>query len=186
VRSKLVYCLLAGLLFTPANASDKIETAGKVVAIAMPLIATGITVYKDDWTGTAQLFVTTALTVGTAYGLKQIVHECRPFAKPCTPHGGNWNSFPSDTSALASASSGFLWARYGWEYGLPAFAASTFVGYSRVESKRHHWWDTAASTGIAILYNSLLTTRYHPHQYGFYSNLDGDSNGLFAQVGYRF
>jgi membrane-associated phospholipid phosphatase len=185
VISKFWSIAILGLTLCPAAADSKIETAGTAIAIGMPLLAGGITAYKHDWTGSAQLVVTTVLTVGTAYGLKQIVKECRPFAKPCTPHGGNWDSFPSDTSALASAPAGFLWRRYGWEYGLPAFAASAFVGYSRVDAKKHHWWDTAASTGISLIYNGLITTRYH-RSTGFYSSLDGNSDGAYATVGYRW
>ena len=58
--------------------------------------------------------------------------------------GPNWDSFPSDTSALAFAPAQFLWQRYGWEYGLPAYAAATFVGWSRVLSpgERHAWTST--------------------------------------------
>ena len=176
---------MAGCLCLPAAANTKIETAGTGIAIAMPLIAGGITAYKHDWQGSAQLVVSTALTVGTVYGLKHLVKECRPFAKPCTPHGANWDSFPSETSALASAPAGFLWRRYGWEYGVPAFVASTFVGYSRVDAKKHHWWDTATSTGIAIIYNRLVTTKYH-RETGYYSSLDGGADGAYLTVGYRW
>jgi membrane-associated phospholipid phosphatase len=185
VTIKLFPIVLSGFLFLPAQANSKIETAGTAIAIAMPLVAGGITAYKHDWTGSAQLVVTTALTVGTVYGLKHLVKECRPFAKPCTPHGGNWDSFPSGTSAVASAPAGFLWRRYGWEYGMPALAASAFVGYSRVNARKHHWWDTAASTGISLIYNGLITTRYH-RPTGYYSSLEGDTDGAYLTVGYRW
>ena len=183
--SRFSCCLLAVVMAAGAQAKSTTETAGTAVAVALPLVATGITLYKHDWKGTAQLFTVTVLTVGTAYGLKQLVRECRPFAKPCTHGGGNWDSFPSDTSALASAPASFLWARYGWEYGLPAFAASQFVSYSRVQAKKHHWWDTLASTGISLAYNEIFTTRYRG-QRGFYTSLDGNSDGAFASVGYRW
>lgn len=186
MRVKLVCCIFSALLLAPAQAGKFTESAGTAVAIALPLAAAGITAYKKDWKGTAQLFVTSALTLGTAYGLKHLVRECRPFAKPCVHGGPNWDSFPSDTSALASSGSSFLWARYGWQYGVPAFLASGFVGWSRVDAKKHHWWDTVASTGISIAYNGLLTTRYRPHSRGFYSSLDGGSDGVYASVGYRW
>ena len=186
MKSRIAFCLLSALLLCPAEAKSKnIETAGTAVAIALPLFATGLTVYKHDWRGTAQLFTVTALTVGTAYGLKHLVRECRPFAKPCAPGGPNWDSFPSDTTALASAPAGFLWYRYGWEYGLPAVAASAFVGYSRVDAKKHHWWDTVASAGIALAYNEILTTRYQSNR-GFYSSLDGDPQSVYVAIGYRW
>jgi hypothetical protein len=48
------------------------------VAIALPLVAGGISVWKDDWTGVKQLGVVTLATVGTSYGLNHITHEWRP------------------------------------------------------------------------------------------------------------
>ena len=121
---------------TPAKDS-KIETAGTYVAIALPVVAGGIAVWKDDWTGVKQLTAVTVLTVGTAYALKHLVRECRPFAHPCSHNSNDWDSFPSDTAALAFAPAGFLWNRYGWQYGLPAYAAAEFAGYSRVYAKKH-------------------------------------------------
>ncbi len=93
------------------------------------------------------------MTVGTAYALKQIVHERRP-------DGSDFQSFPSETTALSASGSSFLWARYGWTYGLPAFAATQFVSYSRVQAKKHHWYDTLASSAIAAGYGYVLTTPF--------------------------
>ncbi len=107
-----------------SNGSKTVETAGTAVAIALPLLAAGLTVEKHDWKGTAQLGVETLLTVGTAYALKQFVRERRP-------DGSDYQSFPSDTTAVAASGAAFLWGRYGWQYGLPAFAATEFVAYSR-------------------------------------------------------
>lgn len=168
----------------PAQALST-EKVGTGVAVALPIVAGGLTLWKKDWTGTAQLVVSTALTVGTAYGLKQVIKECRPFAEPCTKNGGGWNSMPSDTAAAAFAPAQFLWQRYGWEYGVPAYAAATFVGWSRVDAKKHHWYDVATSFGISLIYNELITTRFHERR-GFYTNLNAEPGGAFASVGYRW
>lgn len=133
------------------------ERAGTAIAIALPLTAGAISLYKQDREGVVQLFLDTALTVGTAYGLKQIVHEQRP-------DHSNDSSFPSNTSAIAFAPAQYLWQRYGWEYGVPAYAAAGFVGYSRVDARKHHWWDVAASAGLSLGYNALITTRFKPDE----------------------
>src|ERR1700742_5048597 len=144
------------LLVTAAPAlADGVESSGPAVAIALPLVAGGISLYKDDRTGLAQLTVDTLATVGTAYALKHIVREKRP-------DKSDYQSFPSDTSALAFAPAQYLWDRYGWEYGLPAYAAAAFTGYSRIEAKQHHWYDVAASAGIAFGFSKIFTTRYKP------------------------
>src|ERR1700744_2847070 len=141
--------LIAALAPVSANAgsvNDGIEKAGVAVAIALPVAAGGISLYKDDWQGVKQFAAVTAATVGLAYLLKHVVHEERP-------DGSNDQSFPSDTAALAFAPANYLWDRYGWQYGVPAYAAAAFVGYSRVESRQHHWWDVATSAGMAWGFN---------------------------------
>lgn len=180
VGAALAIAVIAG----PASAKTT-EKLGTGIAIALPVVAGGITLYKHDYTGTAQLAVTTVLTVGTAYGLKHLVKECRPFATPCTKGGPNWNSFPSDTSALAFAPAEFLRERYGWSYGIPAYVAAGFVGWSRVDAEKHHWYDVATSFGISLLYNELITTRYHK-PYGVYSDIQADSKGVYASLNYKF
>ncbi len=161
------------------------ETAGTYVAIALPLAAGGIAVWQDDWTGVKQLAVVGALTVGTAYGLKHLVRECRPFAHPCGPGGDNWDSFPSDTSALAFAPAQFLWQRYGWQYGVPAYAAAAFVGYSRVDAQKHHFWDVLTSAAISLAYNELITTRYRPHK-SLYTAIEASPDGVHMSLNYNW
>src|SRR5689334_18117505 len=135
---------------TPLTSNEKnIESLGTGVSIALPLVAGGIAYFKKDNVGIAQLLVETGLTVGTAYALKNIVREQRP-------NGTDFKSFPSETTALAASGSSFLWHRYGWEYGLPAFAATEFVSYSRVQARQHRWYDTLASSGIAAGYSLVL------------------------------
>ena len=135
--------------------ADAVATSGTAVAIALPLVAGGISLYQDDRVGLAQLTVDTAATVGTAFALKHIVHEERP-------NGADDHSFPSETAALAFAPAQYLWDRYGWEYGVPAYAAAIYSGYTRVEAKEHHWYDVAASAGIAFGFSKIFTTRYRP------------------------
>lgn len=175
---------LALFLTSPAQAAPW-AASGEAVAYAMPAIAVGIATWKHDWTGVAQLTVVTGLTVGTAYGLKQIVRECRPFEKPCSPNGPGWDSFPSTTSALASAPSSFVWQRYGWEWGLPLFIISKYTSYSLDRAKKNRIWDGLASTVLAFGYNEIFTTRYHERR-SFYTSLDAGPDGVYASVHYRW
>jgi membrane-associated phospholipid phosphatase len=185
MKVHVLACIVALGLSVPAQAGSSTETAGTAVAVALPLVAGGLTVYKHDWTGTAQLVASTVLTVGTVYALKHFIKECRPFAAPCTPGSNNRDSMPSDTSALAFAPAQFMWQRYGWEYGVPAYAAAGFVGWSRVDAKKHHWYDVAASFGVSLLYNEVLTTRLQRNT-GFYSDLDASPQGVHAAISYRW
>jgi membrane-associated phospholipid phosphatase len=185
VAATLAFMLLAGPAFgftvnkTPLTSSEKnIETLGTGVAIALPLMAGGIALYKHDRVGVAQLLVESALTVGTVYALKNIVREQRP-------DGSDFHSFPSETTALAASGSAFLWSRYGWEYGLPASALTQFVSYSRVQAHQHRWYDTLASSGIAAGYSYLLGTRYK-QKYNVDTSISVAPDGAMARLSYAW
>lgn len=169
--------LLSQACTASTKASDSTETAGTIMAVGLPIVAGGISLlHHGDWDGIAELTESTALTVGTSLLLKQIVRERRP-------DFSDYQSFPSNTSALAFSPAAYLWDRYGWQYGLPAFAAAAFVGYSRVESRQHQWYDIAASSVLAIGINYALVTRYHrTNRYSVSAMADGDSVGVRASM----
>jgi membrane-associated phospholipid phosphatase len=164
---------------TPLSSTEKnIETLGTGIAIALPVVAGGITLWKGDRVGSAQLIVETALTVGTAYALKSIVRERRP-------DGSDYQSFPSNTTALAASGSSFLWGRYGWEYGLPAAALTQFVSYSRIQARQHRWYDTLASSAIAAGYSYALTTPFK-RKYDIDTSLEASPDGAFVRLTYAW
>ncbi len=163
----------------PLSGSKKtIETAGTAIAIAMPLVAAGITIRKHDRVGLAQLATETLLTVGTAYALKNIVRERRP-------DGSDFQSFPSDTTALSASGSSYLWGRYGWQYGLPAFAATQFVSYSRIQADKHHWYDTLASSALAAGYGYILTTPFK-ERYNVSTGLTATPDSVYVRMSYQW
>ena len=173
----LFAALLLLMAATGPAFADKVESLGKGVAIALPLIAGGYSLYKGDRTGLAELTVDTLATVGTAYALKSIVREQRP-------DKSDYRSFPSDTSALAFAPAQYIWDRYGWQYGMPAYAAALFAGYSRIEAKKHHWYDVAASAGIAFTFSKIFTTRYRVRGLRYGANVTPD--GGYIHLSYNF
>ena len=93
-----------------------------------------------------------AITAGVTYALKYGIDERRP-------DGGN-QSMPSGHSSISFSSAEYLRKRYGWEYGVPAYAAASFVAYSRVESREHHPQDVIAGAGIGILSSYIFTKPY--------------------------
>jgi hypothetical protein len=130
---------------TPLSSREKnIETLGTGVAIALPVVAGGIALYKHDKVGVAQLLVESALTVGTAYALKNIVRERRP-------DGSDYKSFPSETTALAASGSSFLWRRYGTlassgiAAGYSALLGTRFKARNNIDT-----WVEAAPDGAKV------------------------------------
>jgi membrane-associated phospholipid phosphatase len=164
---------------TPLTPTEKhIETLGTGVAIALPIVAGGIAVWKHDRVGVAQLAVEGLLTVGTAYALKNVVRERRP-------DGSDYQSFPSETTAVAASGSTFLWDRYGWQYGLPATALTEFVSYSRVQARQHRWYDTLASSAIAAGYGFVVTTPFK-RKYNINTVLEAAPDGGLIKLSYAW
>jgi membrane-associated phospholipid phosphatase len=149
-------CLHCGAAFiamlVQVRASDAIRTAGDFLQIALPMTAGGLTIGYRDWHGSLQLGESLAVTMGVTYILKYTVDETRP-------NGGS-QSFPSGHSSISFSAAEFMRKRYGWEYGIPAYAAASFVAYSRVESNEHYPHDVIAGAAIGILSSFIFTRPY--------------------------
>lgn len=153
--------LSAGLIVTRVAAAEAIQTSGDVLQFALPALAIGATIghrNEDDgrlWDrqGTLQFVESAALTLGVTYALKYGLDTTRP-------NGGHY-SMPSGHTSISFSSAEFLRKRYGWEWGIPAYAAASWVAYSRVESNQHHPQDVIVGAGIGILSSYLFTRPYH-------------------------
>jgi membrane-associated phospholipid phosphatase len=145
----MLFCLT---LNVSVQASDSIETAGDVLLIILPATAAGLTLGFKDSKGTMQFVESAALTVGTTYGLKYVIEEERP-------NGGS-HSFPSAHTSISFTSAEFMRKRYGWKYGIPAYAAALFVAYSRVEAKQHYTHDVLAGAAIGFGSSYWFTKAY--------------------------
>jgi membrane-associated phospholipid phosphatase len=134
-------------------AADDIASAGDVLQYVLPATAAGLTLLKKDGKGALEFGESAALTLGVTYGLKYAVDEKRP-------NGGS-HSFPSAHASISFSSAEFMRKRYGWEYGIPAYAAASFVAYSRVEARAHHRQDVVAGAAIGIVSSYIFTRPYH-------------------------
>lgn len=109
---------------------------------------------RQDWRGFRQ----SAYSMGAAEGVsilgKAVIHEQRP-------DNSDNNSFPSGHSAVAFASATSLHRRYGWQYGVPAYAVATLTATARVASRKHHWYDAAAGGAIGIASGWLFTDAFN-------------------------
>ncbi len=131
---------------------DRIELAGNVLVFALPIAAAGLTLGFKDGQGTLEFGEPAALAMGTTFALKFSIDKTRP-------NGGN-QSFPSGHATISFTSAEFMRKRYGWEYGLPAYALATFVAYSRVEAGRHYPIDVIGGAAIGIVSSYLITRPY--------------------------
>ena len=152
------------------SAADNIQTAGDVLQFVLPATAAGLTLGHRDGQGALQLGESLAVTLGVTYALKYGINERRP-------NGGN-QSFPSGHTSVSFASAEFMRKRYGWEYGVPAYAAASFVAYSRVESHQHHPHDVIAGAGIGILSSYIFTKPYK----GWNVSVEGDTKSFGVKL----
>ena len=142
---------IASAVFTlNAYADDKYVSVGDKLQIAVPVTALMISLTKGDFTGAGEMAEGAFWTAAETHALKAIVNENRP-------NGMDNNSFPSGHSSAAFQGAAFLQMRYGWKYGLPAYAAASFVGYSRVRGKYHYWHDVAAGAILAYGTQYVIT-----------------------------
>jgi hypothetical protein len=88
------------------------------------------------------------------YGLKYSIDEQRPNGQP--------HSFPSGHTSASFMGAEFIRKEYGWWFGAPAYAAASYVGWTRQQSRNHYSRDVFAGAAIGILSNhdiSDFTTR---------------------------
>lgn len=169
MKRLLIVLALFGLnVNTVARAEEApesgMERSADMLLVGIPVVALGLTFVLDGvqdasggnafrgydvlrMSGTPRHDLSLALlrTGAVTYGLKYAVDEERP--------NGEGGSFPSGHTSITFAGAEFIRKQYGWGWGAPAFAAATFVGYSRVATDDHWWHDVAAGAAIGILSN---------------------------------
>jgi membrane-associated phospholipid phosphatase len=140
------------------SGQQTVSTIGDVLLFGMP-IAAGLTtiIIKDkegSWQFAKGFLVNQALTIG----LKAIVQKPRPDLS-------NNNAFPSGHTSTTFQSAAFIQKRYGWKYGIPAYALAGFTAYSRIAAKKHDGWDVAAGIVIGVGSSYLFTTPYQKEHF---------------------
>jgi membrane-associated phospholipid phosphatase len=166
-------CIVFVLLLVRSDglqAADGIQTSGDILQFVLPAAAAGLTLYNKDGTGALEFGESLAATLGATYGLKYAVNERRP--------NGGGQSFPSGHTSISFSSAEFMRKRYGWEYGVPAYALASWVAYSRVESREHYAHDVIAGAGIGILSSYIFTRPYK----GWNVSVEGDAHSAMVQV----
>lgn len=134
----LVLCCLS------AQAGDDfVKTSTDVLCLVPDATALGVALAKHDTDGLKQLGLSTATCLAVNYGLELCIKKDRP-------DGTGHHAFPSTHTAVATNGTTFLWKRYGWKWGVPAAAVSSYVAWGRVHTDRHDWWDVLGGTAIGV------------------------------------
>ncbi|HDZ15395.1 MAG TPA: phosphatase PAP2 family protein [Pricia sp.] len=146
--------LVSFLYSQPLTAQNKaIETTGDIILFALPATAFSSSLIIGDSKGTFQFSKGFVLNQALTIGIKYATNKKRPY------NNGD-RAFPSGHTSTTFQSAAFIQRRYGWKYGIPAYALAGFTGYSRIEAQRHDGWDILAGAAIGIGSAYLFTTPY--------------------------
>lgn len=165
-------------VFTPSSSQKGIRVSTDVLVIAMPVATLAGVIIEKDWKGLVQGCYTAAATAGATLILKYSIKEQRP-------DFSNYHSFPSGHTAISFATAAFLQRRYGWAFGAPAYALASYVGFGRVYSKKHHWWDVLAGAAIGAGSAYIFTRPWaQEHNLQISPVADESSIGLYASFSF--
>lgn len=161
---------------TLSSGRKGVKTSGDVLFLAAPAACLATVLVLNDWQGLKQGAFAGITTVGLSYGLKFAINKRRP-------DDSNNNSFPSFHTGVSFTGAAFLQKRYGWKWGIPAYAVAGYVGWSRTYAKKHDWWDVLAGAAIGVgsayIYTRPFADKHNlaiapvasPTHFGFHAQL---------------
>ncbi len=156
---------LPNFLFSQVSTTEKIGDVGQLL---LPIAAGASTLLLKDKEGVKQFAKSYIVTASLTYILKYTVKKQRP--------SGGMHSFPSGHTSSAFSGASFIQRRYGWKYGVPAYALAAFTGYSRVYADKHYPIDVVAGAIIGVGSTYLFTTPYQKEhmELSFTRNVEND------------
>ena len=135
-----------------------VRTSGDVLAFVTPVASLTTVLVLQDWKGLKQGALAGVSTIGMTYALKYLIKKERP-------DGSDKHSFPSMHTSVSFTGAAFIQRRYGWKWGIPAYAIASYVGWSRTYAKKHDWWDVVAGAalgaGSAYIFTRPFATLRH-------------------------
>ena len=84
-----------------------------------------------------------------AIGVKQTTRRDRP--------SGSGFSFPSGHTTATFAAATVLQRHFGWKVGIPAYAAASYVGASRIQNRRHYLSDVTFGAALGVIAGRTTT-----------------------------
>ena len=172
---KIVLCILLLNYFGIFSQSEAVKSSGDVLLYVMPAAALGTTLINGDKEGSWQFLKGFALNGITTVSLKFIIKKERPDMS-------NNNSFPSGHTSTTFQSAAFIQKRYGWKFGIPAYALASYCGITRLNANKHDFIDVFSGALIGVGSAYLFTTPYQKE----HMELTFSKSESFFLIGYRF
>lgn len=162
--------ILVFSLFIQLFSQSNYERTGDYLQIALPTVAL-LSNWKTDQKNDVINSILT--TVSTTYLLKATINRRRP--------NGGQLSFPSGHTSAAFTGAYYINKRYGHRIGLIAYGAATYVGWSRVNAKKHYLTDVIAGAALA-----MTISNYFDSTSIFLTPRIGDNNQFEFEFSIRF
>ncbi len=158
----------------------KIERIGDYAQFAPTAVSLITVIAKKDEKGFWQLSKSVGANLTATWILKYAIDKPRPEGRT------DGHAFPSGHTSFAFQGASFLQRRYGWKYGIPAYAVASYVAYSRLEglNERHDGWDILAGAAVGIGSTYLFTSPYMEEHFEL-SFKSGDGSYSLGMV-YKF
>ncbi|MDD2732712.1 MAG: phosphatase PAP2 family protein [Desulfuromonadaceae bacterium] len=155
ITKSLRVCLIIAALCLPVtsaiagNGPDIL--AADILTGIVPLTGLAVAYFTDDTEGQKQWLRNTGVNQVLTSALRLGFNETSLGERP----NGHSYGFPSGHVAFVMSGAAFLGERYGWKWGAPAYMATAYVAYVRVDQDKHHLRDVIASGvlgyGVALL-----------------------------------
>jgi len=156
IMRHLLLLLLTITIAANAAQAQFVEKSTSVLCLVPSATAAVNTIARHDRKGLLQLALSSATCIAINYGLEAAITKERP-------DGTGKHAFPSTHTAAAFNGATFLTIRYGWKWGVPAYALATYVGWGRIYSDRHDIWDVlggaALGAGTALIFTRPFKTQ---------------------------
>jgi membrane-associated phospholipid phosphatase len=94
------------------------------------------------------------------------------------PDGGG-RSFPSGHVSATFTSAAVLSEHYGWKVGIPAYAVSGFIGWTRIRDRQHWISDVVFGGAVGILAGKVIV-HDHKRQWTIVPAAGAQSAGVFV------
>ena len=130
-----------------------VEIAGDYTRLMLPAAGLIGSLAAKDYRGTLQFGLGCATNLALSTILKYAVDKPRP-------HGNGSRAFPSGHVSIAFQGAAFIQRRYGWKFGIPAYALAAFTGWTRLYAKQHDIWDVLAGAAIGVGSSYIFTRPY--------------------------
>jgi membrane-associated PAP2 superfamily phosphatase len=146
----------------------------------MPAVVALSTLIIEDKEGGWQFVKGFGTNLAITYALKYAINKPRPAGAT------DGHAFPSGHTSVAFHGAAFAQQRYGWKYGIPAYAIAGFVGYSRMAgiNERHDGWDVLGGIIVGVGSSYLFTTPYQKEHIEL--SFSGTNNQYLIGINYTF